>query len=312
MGNLTNFPNGISSFGVPVLGGNGGVPTTTGSMFFVDSTTGSNSYSGTKLRPFSTIDYAIGRCTADKGDVIIAMPGHEETLTAAAQLVFDVAGVTLVGIGTGSLRPTVIQDTATTADVDITAANVTIRNILFSASFADVAASIDLDAADCWFDGCEWQQEGANLNFVDVIVGGGDNVCDGLRITGCRSIGIDTANDGFLNCVGDIDRLQMIGNYLVCGIATTEPVVEVTGKSLTNAVVTHNFVQRMNESGITFVDSDQADNSGIFAYNLIGSDDDDSATPFDVSGASCFENYQMGENGADASGLLLPAVDDNA
>ena len=34
---LTNFPNGVSSFGVPILGG--GTIFTTGSIFFVDSTT---------------------------------------------------------------------------------------------------------------------------------------------------------------------------------------------------------------------------------------------------------------------------------
>jgi len=308
----TNFPNGIMSYGVPVLGPGGtNVPVTLGSYFFVDSNAGSDSNAGTKAGPLATINAAVGKCTANAGDVIIVNTGHVETLTAAGQLAIDVAGVTIVGLGTGAKRPVVLQDAAA-ADVDITGANVTIRNILFRASAADVAASIDLDAADCWLDACEWEDEGAGLNYVDVIVGGADTVCDGLKITGCRCIGADAANDGFLNCVGVIDGLQLIGNYIALNVATTEPVVEVSGKSLTNAVVTHNYIQRFNESGIVFVDSDQTDNSGIFAYNVIASDDDDAATPFDVTGASCFENYQMGERGADASGLLLPAVDDNA
>ena len=310
---LTNFPNGLSSFGIPVLGAGFGIPTTTGEYYFVDSNTGNDTTTaGTKDKPFKTIDYAIGKCTANKGDVIIVMPGHTETLTGAGQLVFDVAGITVVGLGTGTLRPKVLHDAAA-ADVDITAANVTIRNIHFVASIADVVASIDCDAAELWLDGCEWSEETTDLNYVDMIVGGADGVSNGLKITGCRSIGVDAAqNDGFLNCVGDIDRLQLVGNYLVMAVSTTEPIIEVSGKSLTNAVVTHNYVQRFNESGIVFVDSDQTDNSGIFAYNLIASDDDDGATPFDVSGASCFENYQMGERGADASGLLLPAVDNDA
>ena len=311
---LTNFPNGITSFGIPVMSGGATIPTTTGKYFFVDSNTGNDvSTAGTKDSPFDTIEYAIGQCTASKGDVIIAMPGHVETLTAAGQLTFDVIGVTLVGLGSGNLRPRIDQGTATTADVDITAADVTIRNIVFQSILADVAASVDLDAKRCWFDSCEWKDSAANLNYVDYIVTGGDNTCDGLKITGCRAISPDTANDGFINATGgDIDELVLVGNYIALGVATTEPVIEVTGKSLTNAVVTHNFIQRFNESGIVFVDSDQTDNTGIFAYNLIASDDDDSATPFDVTGASCFENYQMGEKGADASGLLLPAVDDNA
>jgi len=308
----TNFPNGLMSYGIPVLGSGMEVPTTTGSYFFVDSNTGSDSsaHGSTPDKAFATIDYAIGNCTANKGDVIIAMPGHTETLTGAGQLTFDVAGVTLVGLGTGTLRPNVIQDTATTADVDITAANVTIRNILFTASFADVAASIDLDAANCWFDNCEWEQEGANLNWVDVIVTGADNVCDGLKITNCRSMNIDTLNDGFLNCVGDIDGLVFTGNHIQMGVSGTEPVVEVTGKSLTSCLITHNYIARENIAGAIFVDSDQTDNDGIVAFNTVFCLDPTGATPFDVTGAGLFENYSLGA--VDASGLLLPAVDDNA
>ena len=35
--------------------------------------TGSNGNAGTYRHPFSTIDYAIGRCTAGRGDVIYVM-----------------------------------------------------------------------------------------------------------------------------------------------------------------------------------------------------------------------------------------------
>ena len=310
---LTHFPNGVSSFGIPIIGtGGSGIPATTGSYFFVDSVTGNDvTGQGTDPnKPFATIDYAIGKCTANKGDVIIVMPNHTETLTAAGQLTFDVAGITVVGLGTGTNRPNVVQDTVATADVDITAANVTIRNILFTASFADVAASIDLDAAECWFDKCEWEQEDTDLNWVDVIVGGGDNVCDGLTITNCRSINIDTSNDGFLNCVGDIDRLTFVGNHIQMGASGTEPVIEVSGKSLTSCLITHNYICRENTSGITFVDSDQTDNDGIVAYNVIFTLDSAAATPFDVTGAGLFENYQLGA--VDAQGVFLPAVDDNA
>ncbi len=309
---LTKFPNGISSFGVPVLGGGGLIPTTTGSYYFVDSATGSSSNEGlTPDRPMATINQAVDKATANVGDVIIVMPNHAENLAAAGALTLDVAGLTVVGLGAGAQRPN-LTHTADAADINITGADTVLRNITITSNTADVTASLDIDATNVWLDGVEWI-EGSALCFVDVIVTGGDNTCDGLKITGCKCVGADAANDGFLNATGgDIDQLVLVGNHLVLSVATTEPVIEVTGKSLTNAVVTHNYISRMNESGITFVDSDQSDNSGIFAYNLIASDDDDSATPFDVTGASCFENYQMGEAGADASGLLLPAVDNDA
>lgn len=309
---LTHFPNGIASFGVPVIGAGAGIPTTTGSYFFVDSVDGNDGNTGkSPAAAVATIDVAVGLCTANKGDVIVVMPNHAENLATAGALTIDVAGITIVGLGTGNQRPT-LTHTADTADINITGADVTVRNLLIISNTADVTASLDIDALDVWIDGVEWR-EGSSLCFVDVIVTGGDNICDGLKITNCRCVGADAANDGFLNATGgDIDRCVIQGNFIVLSVATTEPVLEITGKSLTNCVVTHNYVSRLNASGITFLDSDQTDNSGIVAYNLIESDDDDAATPIDISGASCFENYQMGENGADASGLLLPAVDNDA
>jgi len=60
---------------------------TTGNIFYVDSGNSSAvDYSGagtSKTKPFKTVDYAIGQCTANNGDVIIVMPGHAESYTAA-------------------------------------------------------------------------------------------------------------------------------------------------------------------------------------------------------------------------------------
>jgi hypothetical protein len=57
----TNFPKGITSFGVPVIG-SGQIPTTTGSYFFVDSNTGASGNDGSSPQnAISTIDAAVGR-----------------------------------------------------------------------------------------------------------------------------------------------------------------------------------------------------------------------------------------------------------
>ena len=66
---------------------------TTGEIYYVNSGTGANAVGGitgsngnnglSPKTPFATIDYAIGRCTANRGDTIYVMPGHWETLTTA-------------------------------------------------------------------------------------------------------------------------------------------------------------------------------------------------------------------------------------
>jgi hypothetical protein len=43
--NTTNYPNGVTSFGIPVMGG-GGIPATFGNVWFVDPTNGSDGNTG--------------------------------------------------------------------------------------------------------------------------------------------------------------------------------------------------------------------------------------------------------------------------
>ena len=109
---------------------------TTGDIFFVDS---GNSKAVDKAgagnnpdRPFATIDFAIGQCTANQGDRIYAMPGHAETLTAANTMTFDKAGVSLYGLGDGSDRPTISLATNVAATITVSAANVRFENLLIS------------------------------------------------------------------------------------------------------------------------------------------------------------------------------------
>lgn len=65
----TAFPNGVSSFGIPVLGG-AGIPFT-GKYFFVKPHTGSDAQSGgTPESAFKTLAFALSKCTAGNNDVV--------------------------------------------------------------------------------------------------------------------------------------------------------------------------------------------------------------------------------------------------
>ncbi len=69
MAGLTNFPNGISSFGIPVLGGSG-IPFT-GSYYFVDPVNGSDGNTGlSPSKAFQTLYKAHAVCTAGNNDVV--------------------------------------------------------------------------------------------------------------------------------------------------------------------------------------------------------------------------------------------------
>ena len=125
---LTNYPNGfadgLSVRGMPLL------QMQPGEVFWVNNDTalranqrsGSNSNRGTFLSPFSTIAGALSHCVQGRGDIIFVGPGHQETISDATTLIFNVMGVAIVGLGAGVLRPTLVFDTATTANIPVRSA----------------------------------------------------------------------------------------------------------------------------------------------------------------------------------------------
>lgn len=137
------------------------VPEGYGNVFFVDSAhaAASNAAGGGRSpdTPLATLAYAIGLCTANNGDVIYVAPTHTETIATAGGIDVSVAGVTIIGIGRGSARPTITIGTLTTATFKVSAANVTVRNLRFLAGTAQLlvkmidAAADDLTMEDCYF-----------------------------------------------------------------------------------------------------------------------------------------------------------------
>jgi hypothetical protein len=102
-------------------------------------------------KPLATIDYAVGLCTASEQSVILVAPGHAETEASAEALVTcDVAGVKIIGIGDGTLRPTITLSTDTGAVAfSVTAANVVISNFKIVVSIDAAVSAISVAASNC-------------------------------------------------------------------------------------------------------------------------------------------------------------------
>lgn len=77
---LTNFPNGITSFGVPLPSG---VTSPGGMVFFVDDSSlydADDPAHGTADMPFRTVAYAYSQTVSGRGDTILVGYGHSESL----------------------------------------------------------------------------------------------------------------------------------------------------------------------------------------------------------------------------------------
>ena len=150
-----------------VMGGKG-----TGKMFYVDSGVANegNGTSWTSAR--DTLDEAVGLCTASRGDFIFVAQGHNEALTAADGVDCDIAGITIIGVGNGTLMPTFDYDLAA-GEFVIGAANVTIQNLRFRAGTSTITKAIDVEAAgdDFKIIGCEFGwAEAATDEFSSAII----------------------------------------------------------------------------------------------------------------------------------------------
>jgi len=158
------FPKGLAVQNLPILN------TYPGKVFWVDENGGGGSR-GDFNHPLSSIDAAMALCVANRGDVIIAKPGHVENISAAGDLTCDVAGVTIVGLGSGTKQAKIEFDTAAAADIDITADDVTFENIWFNANFATgITAAIDVAAVDyATISNCKITDTAATKEFLKFI-----------------------------------------------------------------------------------------------------------------------------------------------
>jgi len=282
----------------------GSIPTT-GNVYFVDSGHASAVDGGTgktPKTPFATLDYAVGQCTANNGDIIVVMPGHAETVATAAAIDLDVAGIKVVGLGHGASRPTLTLS-ATGSTVEVGAASVWIENILFTTSAA-ATIILDVNAADCTVKNCEFRM-GTAVTAIDVN-GGSANACDRLTVEGCI---FDASADGPDTAIGldeVADQVTIRGCYGY-GLFDDAAVHNPTGKVLTNLLIEDNV----------FINTTAASHSielvsactGMIAYNRLGSPLAD-ATPGDLDGGGChmIENFSHDAGGND-QGLRNPAVD---
>lgn len=138
----------------------------TGNIWFVDSNC-LNAASATGRSPdyaVATIDAAINLCMANNGDVIVVMEGHAETITAANGIALDVAGIRVIGLGSGRSRPIVTFTTAVGASMDISAANNHVENITFVCNIDDQTAMVNITAADVTVRRCEFQMADATYD----------------------------------------------------------------------------------------------------------------------------------------------------
>ena len=226
----SNFPNGFAA-GVTIRG----IPLQQahpGEVFWVNNSSvlakggagGSDGNDGSYRRPFSTLDFAVGKCTASRGDIIMIMPGHAETIATAGALALDVAGIAIIGLGVGTARPTFTWSVAT-ATATLAASNISLANMIFKGNAASTfvaAMFVNTNAVvanDVTIDNCEFTDGSATLGFIaGVTLGTTAAQADGFTFTNNKVFRLLTSPPGASSAVvggAAYSRITFDNNFLV-------------------------------------------------------------------------------------------------
>lgn len=241
---------------------------TTGNIWYVDSGAGTDSsaYGKNSDKPFATLDYAIGKCTASNGDVIFVMPGHAESIVGATTLTLDVAGVKIVGLGSGLTIPTFTFTTAAEATFNITAANCHVENLYLVAAFTDgVTVGVTVGALA---DGLVLKDiiMEESLSTQEFLIGVSVTAaCHHVVIDGLKFYGVAGGTTSNAIIFAGASNFSIVQNCEVYGDFSSYP-IDFTGAASTFITVRNNIIHNVDTSaGYTF--EAHSSTTGIAADN---------------------------------------------
>lgn len=217
---------------------------------------------------YTTVKLALAQCVANRGDVIFVLPGHTENITGATDLAISTAGVSIIGLGQGTLRPTFTFTTAIGANIPITAANVTIKNVILDGTgFDAITSMVTVTAAGVRIVGNKFITANVTNQVALVLTTSAlatDFVFDSNYVVGTADAG--TTNG--LQLVGGDD--MVITNNFFYGAYTTSlgPINQITTAGLRMLIAGNTLINATASStkAIVLV----AGSTGIIRDNRIG------------------------------------------
>ena len=310
------FKDGVTIKGVPLT------LTNPGAVFFVgngdvlldrnQSVAGvDHAGGGTFQRPFRTVDFAIGQCTASRGDVIFVMPGHTETVSATS-IALDVAGVAVIHLGAKE-NQAVYTFNATGSTVTVTGANCSWIGGIHQSTILDCASAFTTGAAKGFtlLNGM-YEDTSSILNFLSIVTTGAtDNDADDLTVMGNTWTGLNTSPLAFVSILAAQLRPIVTQNKAYLAATSGGEFITLAAKIVTGAEFSSNDHIVVGATGTTtgiFLTGSGSTSTGIVKNNNVASLDTTTELIATAgTGLVYFENYYTGV--ADKSGKLWPVVD---
>ena len=203
-----------------------------------------DSYSTSSLL-VSTLNAGLARCRSGKGDVVIVLPGHTETVSTADFYTSLVAGTRIIGVADmySGLMP-VLNFTATASTFLLDVANVQISGLKFTVGIDEVVNFVNVSGAGCRIDNCYFQVGTASTMDMDtaIIVATGATDC---VITNNRFVGTSTAvNTNIISVTGTGVNNFVISNNFFHVSVSSNGVIDLSGTA-TGFEITDNRIHNV-------------------------------------------------------------------
>lgn len=308
---------------VPLKNLEGAGVITFGNIWYVNATGGSDTANNGKspTTAFATINGAITAATASNGDVIYVMPGHTETITTTTNLALSKAGLTIIGLGAGSLRPTLTFTTANTANIPVTASNITVLNLLFVGNFLSIASVFTVTgtaaAKDLTISGCEFRDTSSVLGFLSIVTTNSTaNTSDGLAFTKNKIYSHSTSAGPAVVMLCTNDRVAINDNFIVHDGANNNIALVMNSGALvsSNLEIARNQLFCVNTdtaTGGAILVTSSTTSTGMVHDNYVKHLDVAAAVMITATGSKLGEFNNLADGDVDNSGYVLPAIGTN-
>jgi len=262
---------------------------------------------------YATLDLALGATTDSRGDVIHVAPYHTETVTGAGGITLDKIGVSIIGHGQYDARPRILMDGSAITGL-VTAADMSMENIIFAAGHSDIAAAFLITAKGFRAESCHFERNTTDENFVKVFdVGAADNDADGCQLIKNE---IDFAGDAGETYAIQLNKntkdVKIIGNRILGDFDTSQyaAIYSVNTEVHQNIEVSYNQIHNLHDdNAVVGISLGSTGSTGFMTGNICYALDVAGETPFvtAATGISVTQNWYS-YDGSTTSSLVLPAI----
>lgn len=258
-----------------------------------------------------TLDRALDKAVASRGDRIYVCPYHTETITGAGGITLDKIGVDIFGLGRYDARPKFLMDGAACSML-VTAADMSLENCVFSSGHADLAYFALVTAKGFRFANNYVDENVATEDWITLIqLGAADNDADGAEIVNNEIIGIGATATGSLVINKNQNDVKIVGNRITgqFGASTYAPIYAPDTEVMVNILVSHNCIHNLhNANAAVGISIANTASTGWVHNNYVYGLDVAGATPFlgGATGIAHFENYYTFEG--NKSGYIMPTM----